>query len=691
MSAPTASLDAVRPGLRVRAHQAFPPLAIFAVTRLFFFLLNFSALIVLPLGTQPEVLRVLPEQLVLDGWFRWDAIAQLTLAREGYWLEPRSGVGSPSVLPVYPALISLFSRALGSSPHTALLLSNLSLAIAMVVVHNHLRARLGLRGANSATLLLSFFPYSFLLSAACPHAAALLFIALALVALAKSRLVVAGVCGGFAALTHPAGLAILPALLAHTGAPVRNRVMATLVAAFPLAIFATYLHLSGFPAAAVVATMLGGAFPCLGDLLRPGGLSLIEPGRGSAMLAISTGLWLLALFLSLRARAPLGGAATVYGVSLCLLAAIVDPTQVGQWLVFALPAFAMGGNALRQPTAEMLVLSGFGLLASLLITAYANGYPYGAAAEREWDPFAPTRLLAGYNHRGEMPSQPLGLRVEDDFLVLGVDLPASELLPGTEVAIALQTHDLAPTTRRYLLAAHISDMSGKRWAAAQAMLPEQDRLPPPESLQRRKRVELVLPIDASVPSGYYRLELSLLIVPPWSTQYQRPRILGLDGSAQEALLTREVVVARPGDIVTVAEARPSRLTAARLADEIALLGYDISAAEPGSELTLTLFWSALRVPERDYTVFVQLLDGEGRVVGQSDIYPMNGGFPTSKMVPGLAIKDRHTLSLAGSVKPGSYQLIAGMYRLDNLARLPVAIDGTETGDFVPLGTLRVGP
>ena len=124
-----------------------------------------------------------------------------------------------------------------------------------------------------------------------------------------------------------------------------------------------------------------------------------------------------------------------------------------------------------------------------------------------------------------------------------------------------------------------------------------------------------------------------------------------------------------------------------------LLGYDLAPPEPGpgSTLRLTLYWQAQAEMEQDYTVFVHLLDAEGRLVAQHDGQPGEGSLPTSSWVEGEVIADEHPLRLDPNLPPGSYRLEVGLYLWPTMERLPV-LDGAGQvqGDKVVLGEVRVG-
>ncbi len=131
---------------------------------------------------------------------------------------------------------------------------------------------------------------------------------------------------------------------------------------------------------------------------------------------------------------------------------------------------------------------------------------------------------------------------------------------------------------------------------------------------------------------------------------------------------------------------------ARIGDSIELIGYDVESKEQRA-LDVTLYWRATAPTGEDYTVFVQLLTPDGGLVAQHDGRPLYGYLPTSDWSPGDIVPDRHRLPLPADLPPGRYQLIAGMYALETLERLPVYPgDGTDApgGDSVALTWVEIG-
>ena len=103
---------------------------------------------------------------------------------------------------------------------------------------------------------------------------------------------------------------------------------------------------------------------------------------------------------------------------------------------------------------------------------------------------------------------------------------------------------------------------------------------------------------------------------------------------------------------------------------------------PGSSFTLTLRWQASAPITISYQSFVYVLDEQGNLVASSDGVP--GGRETTAWAIGETIDDAHALTLPDSVKPGPYQITAGLYEPQTGAR--VNFDGQ---DSVRLMTITV--
>jgi hypothetical protein len=129
-----------------------------------------------------------------------------------------------------------------------------------------------------------------------------------------------------------------------------------------------------------------------------------------------------------------------------------------------------------------------------------------------------------------------------------------------------------------------------------------------------------------------------------------------------------------------------------LGEKIRLIGHEVNAiARAGETLRPRLCWQAQAPMDEDYTVFVHLLDEGGHLRAQQDCGPQRGDYPTSLWRRREVIWDGHDIPLPPDLPAGTYRLVAGMYLLESMERLPVF---DETGrrlpdDLIPLGEIQV--
>jgi len=128
---------------------------------------------------------------------------------------------------------------------------------------------------------------------------------------------------------------------------------------------------------------------------------------------------------------------------------------------------------------------------------------------------------------------------------------------------------------------------------------------------------------------------------------------------------------------------------ARLGENIVLLEAQTTGdIRPGGVITLTLYWQGLASMDKDYTVFVHLLDARGQFQGQHDGPPLGGTRPTSGWLSGEYLRDVHPIEIAANAPPGAYAIEVGMYLLATSERLLVADSPGETSVIVERLQLR---
>ena len=119
---------------------------------------------------------------------------------------------------------------------------------------------------------------------------------------------------------------------------------------------------------------------------------------------------------------------------------------------------------------------------------------------------------------------------------------------------------------------------------------------------------------------------------------------------------------------------------------VTLAGYTLEPREDA--LAVTLWWYIMDgQPDREYNIFVQMIDPAGEIVGQGDAPPQDGRFPTTLWRQGDIISDTHLIPLDnGDLPADAIGIRIGLYTLDG--RRPPLLRTDANGDFtlIPLET-----
>lgn len=164
----------------------------------------------------------------------------------------------------------------------------------------------------------------------------------------------------------------------------------------------------------------------------------------------------------------------------------------------------------------------------------------------------------------------------------------------------------------------------------------------------------------------------------------RAGLLSEDGGWQTAVTPGGRLLSVPVDLGTFklaptepVTARPQQIVRANFADQLILLGYDLT--QTGNRVTITWYWQAAASMNSDYTFFAHLLAPDGHILGQYDSQPQAGWYPTSLWIIGEIVVDSFTLELSGETAE-PLQIAVGVYPLATLERLPVTWQGVPQAD-----------
>ncbi len=112
---------------------------------------------------------------------------------------------------------------------------------------------------------------------------------------------------------------------------------------------------------------------------------------------------------------------------------------------------------------------------------------------------------------------------------------------------------------------------------------------------------------------------------------------------------------------------------------------------PGDTLTVESWWAVDQPPNRDYSIGLQMLDGEGRLIAQTDGGPAGPFTPpqTSAWQPGTLYRDDRALQIPYQTPMGAYKLRLVVYFWEDGLPLPVVSPEGVEQDSLPLGAIWV--
>ncbi len=291
---------------------------------------------------------------------------------------------------------------------------------------------------------------------------------------------------------------------------------------------------------------------------------------------------------------------------------------------------------------------------------------------------------------GLVPDHALDVWAGERVHLLGYDLPQTTVRAGDPLVLALYQSAPEPVGGIWMPYAHLGPIEA-RWSTDSRLLTT--GWAPGEVIVEQYEI----PIPHSLEPGEYPLRLGYA-----DLSGGNPELTFSDGSTAVDLAT---IVVLPAAASPSAKALESTL--ANFDNQIALVAARAWArgqareavwqeprpVQAGRPLHLALVWRAISSPRESYTVFIHLLDAEGRYVAGHDYTPLGGASPTylwfPKWLPGQTYLDPYRFVLPRDLPAGEYWLEVGMYGMTSLRRLPV-VDwaGNLAGDRVILGPVQ---
>jgi hypothetical protein len=175
-------------------------------------------------------------------------------------------------------------------------------------------------------------------------------------------------------------------------------------------------------------------------------------------------------------------------------------------------------------------------------------------------------------------------------------------------------------------------------------------------------------VRPGTPPGQHRIEVGMYS--PISGQ----RLAVSDGGQAHGdhILLDSITVLRPG--------KPPSLPALKMQHEVGIkyddlvllgynlykLGYEHQPSEPlcpGDVVHLDLYWRAFRVPQDDWQLTLQLLDGEGNILVTQQGRPASVDYPITSWKVGEIVRGQYDVLIPPEAPRGSYRLKGQLARL----------------------------
>jgi hypothetical protein len=265
---------------------------------------------------------------------------------------------------------------------------------------------------------------------------------------------------------------------------------------------------------------------------------------------------------------------------------------------------------------------------------------------------------------------PVNYGWNDVVRLVGYELTPGHPRPGDSLQLTLYWQNLTDQPLTHDIFIHVIDSQGHgvgqvdnvmlsdghRWRVGQ-LTPTQHTIRPGDQLD----------------PGAYLIRLGL-----FNTRTgDRLGVVAADGVSlgDEVLLGLFYVIEDDGQNLSNPD-QPTTAIYATLGEAVEFLGLDlppeqvVNLKQP-DQITISprLYWRATQAVDANYTIFVQLLDEENRLIAGYDSQPLNGNYPTSRWQLDEVVIQTMALSLPQPIEPGNYRLMTGMYELQTGERL----------------------
>ncbi|MDX1522073.1 MAG: hypothetical protein R3264_10635 [Anaerolineae bacterium] len=149
----------------------------------------------------------------------------------------------------------------------------------------------------------------------------------------------------------------------------------------------------------------------------------------------------------------------------------------------------------------------------------------------------------------------------------------------------------------------------------------------------------------------------------------------------------------PSPISNLFDSTPLRTIGLTWADEVQLLGYDVTppVIQPGETLTLNLYWHSLINQTFDRKLFIQLINASGEPLNQWEVDAFREDM--YRWRPDGILPSQHILPLGSDIPAGTYLIRLGFFDRESGQRLPIRMGESANeriGETSPLDQVQLG-
>ncbi len=251
----------------------------------------------------------------------------------------------------------------------------------------------------------------------------------------------------------------------------------------------------------------------------------------------------------------------------------------------------------------------------------------------------------------------INARYDEGMLIAGIDLPQGSLIsPQKALPLTLYFTSDAGVAGFYTLFVHLVDPASNRLLYAFDGVPFGGRHP---TRQWRRGEAFADEYTLSLPADFDAQGAPLLRLVAGFYPFGQPdkRLTAHDGAGRP--LGGEVLLANVRVIDGAVQSAPVTSTLATWDNSIALTGATLR--EDANRVSLETTWQARAPIQRDYTLFVHLLDADGQLIAQRDQPPHGGQLPTSVWQAGELIHETLVVDVPAGKAAQWTTAVIGLY------------------------------